>query len=204
MNDTQTEFRPTQRTVATVFSSLAVRTAVAVAGIPLMIAAAYFGSWWLLALVLALSVIGQIEFYAMVRAKGYQAQTGWGLAVGVAVVLAVSWGGLMFWGLAVALLLAAFCAQVIAPRRDHPVIALSATVFGVVYVPLLLAHMVLLRNISDLLGAKLLVLTFALVWICDTAAYFTGMTLGRHPLAPAISPKKSVEGLAGGLLVTVG
>ena len=53
------------------------------------------------------------------------------------------------------------------------------------------------------LGFKLLVLTFALVWIGDTGAYFTGMAFGKRPLAPKISPKKSMEGLAGGALVTL-
>jgi len=53
------------------------------------------------------------------------------------------------------------------------------------------------------MGTGLLLFTFALIWINDTGAYFTGVTFGKHPLAPHISPKKSVEGLIGGVSATV-
>ena len=49
-------------------------------------------------------------------------------------------------------------------------------------------------------GARLLAV-MALVWIADTAAYFTGKAFGRHKLAPAISPGKSWEGVLGALLI---
>lgn len=44
-----------------------------------------------------------------------------------------------------------------------------------------------------------LLLPFILSFACDTFAYFTGLTLGRHKLAPKVSPKKTVEGSVGGL-----
>jgi phosphatidate cytidylyltransferase len=73
----------------------------------------------------------------------------------------------------------------------------------VVYVAGLLGHLLLLRGLDDVLGFKLAVLTMALIWIGDTGAYFVGMALGKRPLAPKISPKKSMEGLAGGALFTL-
>ncbi len=47
-----------------------------------------------------------------------------------------------------------------------------------------------------------LLAVMALVWIADTAAYFAGRAFGKHKLAPAISPGKSWEGVAGGMLAT--
>lgn len=47
---------------------------------------------------------------------------------------------------------------------------------------------------------KLLLLALGLVWVSDTAAYFTGRMLGRHKLAPLISPGKTWEGVAGAML----
>jgi phosphatidate cytidylyltransferase len=50
-------------------------------------------------------------------------------------------------------------------------------------------------------GARLTLLTIATIVVSDTAQYYTGRTLGRHPLAPAISPKKTIEGAVGGLVL---
>jgi phosphatidate cytidylyltransferase len=44
---------------------------------------------------------------------------------------------------------------------------------------------------------------FLLLWTNDTGAYLVGRMLGRHPLLPAISPKKTIEGLVGGLVLTL-
>ncbi len=44
-----------------------------------------------------------------------------------------------------------------------------------------------------------LLLPFILSFACDTFAYFAGMTLGKHKLAPKVSPKKTIEGSVGGL-----
>lgn len=52
-------------------------------------------------------------------------------------------------------------------------------------------------------GAGVLVLLIALVWIADTAAYFAGRAFGRHKLAPSISPGKTWEGVAGALAATL-
>jgi phosphatidate cytidylyltransferase len=49
-------------------------------------------------------------------------------------------------------------------------------------------------------GPRLLLFTLAITWAADTTAYFIGRSFGKHPLAPHISPKKTWEGSAGGLL----
>ena len=61
--------------------------------------------------------------------------------------------------------------------------------------------MVLLRYLTN--GAYLFLLPFIGAWVCDTFAYFTGRFFGKHKLAPAISPKKTVEGSIGGIVFAV-
>jgi phosphatidate cytidylyltransferase len=74
----------------------------------------------------------------------------------------------------------------------------SAGVFAAVYVPFL-AGFVMLMTAADH-GAQRALIFFILVSCNDTGGYATGVLIGRHPMAPSISPKKSWEGLAGSLL----
>jgi len=78
---------------------------------------------------------------------------------------------------------------------------LSVTLLGVVWIGLALAHAVMLRGLPHGLGIVIDVLVGTFVG--DTGAYFGGKTFGKRPLAPAISPNKTVEGLLIGMLCTV-
>ncbi len=81
---------------------------------------------------------------------------------------------------------------------DQLIFRLGWQVLGLIYIPLLLGHLVLLRELPDGRGWVFLVL-FA-VMACDSMAYFVGVKFGRHKLYPAVSPKKSIEGGLGGLV----
>lgn len=69
--------------------------------------------------------------------------------------------------------------------------------FGMVYVAVMLSFIYLTRNLSD--GKFLVWLIFLCSWGCDTCAYCVGMLIGKHKMAPVLSPKKSVEGGIGGV-----
>lgn len=70
--------------------------------------------------------------------------------------------------------------------------------FSFFYAPVLLSFVYLTRNLPQ--GIYLVWMIFISSWICDTCAYFSGVTLGKHKLAPVLSPKKSIEGAVGGVL----
>lgn len=61
--------------------------------------------------------------------------------------------------------------------------------------------MVVLRGVAD--GALILLAAMAVAWIADSFAYFTGRKIGRHKLAPSISPGKSWEGVIGGVVAVL-
>ena len=69
--------------------------------------------------------------------------------------------------------------------------------FGVVYVAVMLSFILLTRNLPD--GKFIVWLIFLCSWGCDTCAYCVGMLIGKHKMAPVLSPKKSVEGGIGGV-----
>jgi len=68
---------------------------------------------------------------------------------------------------------------------------------GLVYIPLMTGFLILIRGLAG--GAYLVFLLLAIIWSGDTMAYYTGRLAGRHPMCPSISPKKTVEGMVGGL-----
>jgi phosphatidate cytidylyltransferase len=76
---------------------------------------------------------------------------------------------------------------------------IGVTFFAIIYVGLLPCSVILLRRI----GFGWCLFPMILTWVFDTGAYLAGVAFGRHRLAPSVSPKKSYEGLAGGLIVAV-
>jgi len=78
--------------------------------------------------------------------------------------------------------------------RGTPAIEPAAnTLLAVMYVGWLLGYGILLHHTSPR-GDELILFVVGVTWIGETAAYAVGSTLGRHPLAPVVSPKKTVEG----------
>ena len=84
------------------------------------------------------------------------------------------------------------------PRRVHASWATAVVLFGTVWVGLVMAHAVLLRELPH--GGSLVLAVLIGTFVGDTAAYFGGRTFGRIPLAPSLSPNKTLEGLACGVV----
>src|SRR4051794_8198456 len=89
-------------------------------------------------------------------------------------------------------------------RRDlttaYPAAAASVFAIGYTAIPLLL-----LANIrQQWAGAFLILYLFLVVWTGDTAAYYVGRAIGKHKLAPRVSPGKSVEGAIASFLASIG
>ena len=70
--------------------------------------------------------------------------------------------------------------------------------FCAFYAPVLFTFIFLTRNLPN--GIYMVWMIFISSWICDTCAYLTGMAIGKHKLAPVLSPKKSIEGAVGGVV----
>lgn len=73
-----------------------------------------------------------------------------------------------------------------------------AAYFCVLYAPVMFSFIYRIRMTEY--GMYLVWMVFIASWISDTFAYFTGMLLGKHKLAPVLSPKKSIEGSIGGII----
>lgn len=84
----------------------------------------------------------------------------------------------------------------------HPYEIISRSGFGYLYLGLCSAHLILLMGLPQ--GRAWLLLLTAITAASDTAAFYTGSKFGKHKLCPAISPKKTWEGFAGGLAGSLG
>ena len=75
---------------------------------------------------------------------------------------------------------------------------IAAVFFSFVYCPVMMSFIYRARMLPH--GEYVYALVFFCTWICDTCAYFTGRALGKHKLAPVLSPKKTIEGSIGGVV----
>lgn len=75
------------------------------------------------------------------------------------------------------------------------------SLFAGAVIPILLTSVVRLAQLEN--GAAFALLPFVAAWCSDSGAYFAGIFMGRHKLAPALSPNKTIEGSIGGILSSV-
>lgn len=190
--------------------SLRLRVASGVLFVPLLVLLARAGGFAFLGFVMLQVAIGLNEFYALMRAKQLRpnALLGFGSALAI-LVLAYRPHTPHAAFLATAALLVLLALSLRHPERRGIVESLAVTVFGVLYVGWLSAHFVLLRELpwragldyAD--GANLVLFAFLVTWSCDSGAYLVGRWLGRTRPWGAISPRKSLEGSAGGFVFAI-
>jgi phosphatidate cytidylyltransferase len=158
------------------------------------------------ALVAAAVLVGTLEFYHLLEARELRPLRRTGFVLTAAMFLEVAypgWHGSPFWPLAALLILTV----TLRTRGDLALSVSSAagTLLGAVYLGCLGGCIAALRVMDPLAeGSWRMVLLLAIIMFSDTSAYFVGLLLGRHRLAPSLSPGKTVEGAAGGILGGIG
>lgn len=174
-----------------------------------------------------LSVLGVKEFYNAVKKQGGEPTEALGLLACVTFQLA-AWThyGQRFAPYLPALLLVLVITTLLAElgkRRPKPIVTIGTTLMGAVYAGWLLSYLTLLHgmqpgmirlngeNVPLLVppfanttpGEWLVIFVSACTWMSDTGALFVGKALGRHKMAPNVSPGKTWEGSLGGVLTSL-
>jgi phosphatidate cytidylyltransferase len=183
---------------------LAQRLLSALVGIPAVIALVVWGPTWLYtAFVLLLALASQLELYRMFAGAGVEADQGAGLVLGALVVLAFA--AMQPVLLPLALSIAVIVVLALGLRRDLKAerawVGVTLTLLGICYCAWLLGHAIWLRALPG--GRGLTLYGAGVTWCGETAAYFVGRRLGRHQLAPRVSPGKTVEGGVAQIIVSV-
>lgn len=170
-------------------SELTLRTLAGLAMIALALVAVVAGSIVLWVLCSVAGLIMMSEWCGLHRVAGRTRRLAQlTVAVPLAAIAPIAWGPGFF---TLGLIAGAAFFVVIVTRK--PPLAV-----GVVYVALPVLSLLLIRRQEE--GVVFALWTLALVWMCDIGAYFAGRAIGGPKLAPAISPNKTVAGLAGGVI----
>jgi phosphatidate cytidylyltransferase len=168
-----------------------------------------------IAIVAGALLLGLHEFYLLARKRELKPDVAAGFLCGAALftIFCFATPDLLQDRLDVQTILLVLLALVIGPLivatlRGAPfekmIGSVGATILGVVYVVLLGGHLVALRmGFAEPLAAHLLAFFFLVLMGADTGAYYTGRALGKHKLAPGISPGKTWEGVVGGTLAAL-
>lgn len=192
------------------------RLLTAAIALPILIASVILPWWfpdtvWLFVAIAVLALgAGLFEFFTLTKKLELKADAGLAYLGAAALVVAFIFDApakapeLLLLTLALSLIVV-IIAETFRFQKDFSKLlaGLGVTVFGVIYIAFLGGFLIATRvgfeNIPGL-STKLLLFFFAVIFGSDSGAYFAGRAFGKHKLAPAISPGKTIEGLIGGLL----
>ena len=180
------------------------RVTTALWGIPLIATAVWFDQPlpWFTILIAIWGLLAVFEFYNMGKLAKIAPLTWFGLLWTLLFIISphidneyITIPTLLAGGVGLSLIL------IVLRRREGAFVGWAWTMGGILYLGWLLSYLVALRGLDD--GRNWLFLALLATFASDTAAYFTGKALGRHKLAPIISPSKTWAGTIGGLLGAV-
>ncbi len=167
----------------------------ALVGIPLVVIAVWYGDIPLILLTGIVIVLGLKEMNIMLLKLGINPSLWLAVAGGLILTAGVYLYQDGYPGPSITIILIMHLLAMVVLYPRYTMLDSAGTLMGTLYVGLL-NYFYLLRMLPD--GWIWLIFTLAATWACDTAAYFTGMAFGRRRLAPALSPKKTLEGSLGG------
>jgi phosphatidate cytidylyltransferase len=177
------------------------RLGVTIVGVPLVLGFVYLGGWWLFGLAALAALVALHELYVMARSLRPLVLAGY--AGALATLLGAQLGGAewMVGGFMLTLVFA-FLLYGVAETRQTATVTMSTTILGVAWIALGLGSLLLLRDIPEY-GRIAVFAVLLAVFADDTAAYLVGRLVGRHKLAPSLSPGKTWEGFVAGTIAAV-
>lgn len=184
-------------------SNLAQRVAVGVVAVPIIFFLCMAGGLYFFSFIAIVSAVALREFYGLAEAKGAKPLVTLGIVGGffinLSFFLPVASHPPPF-AIVLLLIVIVFSVRELFHDEGSALLNLSTTLLGVLYISLFLGTLIGLR---ELLGGYAVMSVFAIIWICDSAAFHVGSALGKHKLFPRVSPQKSWEGAAAGLIFAI-
>ena len=184
------------------------RILVGLIGLPIALIPVWLGGLWAAALLLCVAVIGGHEFYSLMQKGNFRPAYALGMLWIALLIIhpvrillpgalsttfeAVTSNTILIFGLIATLIYSLF-------QTEKPLFTWFSTIAGALYIGLLSHQMLSLRMTEH--GLWWLLFGVFVTWANDSAAYFTGVSIGRFKLWPRLSPKKTWEGTIAGWVV---
>jgi len=186
---------------------LLIRSLVAIVLGPLILILTWMGGFYFLGMIIGIVLFTLYEFYAMCKRK--EASSIHWLGMSASSIICYfgylnQWSNL--WLIIVPFLIVCMLVELFR-NKPNPILNVALSLMGPLYVGIPFAFLLSIRMLPELsagnAGAKMVMLIFACVWLCDTAAYLFGARFGRRKLMPRVSPNKTIEGTAAGFLFAI-
>lgn len=190
-------------------SNMMVRIIVGLIGIPFLVWIMLHGGYGFLFFTVSIAALAQWEFYKAARHKGYQPMEWMGIIAGAIYLASVSTVGLVPFSaeFIIGTMALLTCMAEVFRRRSTALANVMTTIGGFVYIPFMIGFFHLMQHYFlehyHTGGRLFTVILFAGIWLCDSAAYFSGKFLGKHKLLERVSPKKTWEGAIGGFIFCI-
>lgn len=184
------------------------RVIVGVVSIPVIVAISYFGGIYFLLFALGIVLLAFYEFAVMSKKKGAFPNLWLGL-IGVSFFIINRYFPLFDTYSFLLLFISLLTLIELFRDKGSAIFNIGTTLAGVFYVGLFASALIALRefypNIEGIYsrGGFIIISVFASIWICDSAAYWGGTSLGKHKLFERVSPKKSWEGAIFGFFFAI-
>lgn len=184
------------------------RVLVSIVAIPVIVAASYFGNIYFFLFASIIALVSYYEFCRFVKNKEIYTNFWVGIIFILMLLINEFFHYLDIYLLMLVLIIVLTLFELFR-NTGSAIINIGATFLGTLYIGFFANALIAIREFYPRIdylykrGGLLIISILATIWICDSAAFFGGLSLGKHKLFPRVSPKKSWEGAIFGFIFSV-
>lgn len=169
--------------------------------VPLIVAVIWFGEPWFTIVASIWGVGAAFEFYRIVARANVPPLTWFGILWTLLFIVSPHFYFLPIEVLLTTAIIFPLVWLLTTQKKGNAFARWAWTIAGMLYIGWLMSYLVALRNIDD--GRAWVFLAIVATWLSDSSAYLVGRAIGRHKLAPEVSPNKTWEGAIAGVIGAV-